>query len=129
MARPEHVIRAAQHALIRHSAELEAEITSNAPGWVHEMHRRLRKGAAEALAGLAIGVDPTKADDIRALQMRVRLYDEFVELIREIINEGINLDAQINEAEREELIDTLMQEPDGLRKAVALGLVDVPTDE
>src|SRR5262245_58183215 len=123
MARPEHVIRLAQLKLITDSAELEADITGQTRGYVHELYRRFRNRAAEAIAAMTY-CDPDKPDELRALQNRVKVFDEFVEGVRTIINEGVNTDGEINEQEREELLDVLMQEPDGLRKAIALGLVD-----
>jgi len=118
MARPEHIIRLAQQKLIRDSMELEADITGNTPSYVHEIYRRIRKIAAEAIAAMT-SCDPDKPDELRALQNHVKLYDEFVAVVRAIVNEGVSLDGQINEQEREELLDVLMQEPDGPENRVS----------
>lgn len=128
MERPDLIISIAKQRIIRDSAQLEAEITSEAPGWVHALYRKFRHGAAEAIAALALDTDPGNTEDIRALQNRVKLFESFVETVREVINEGIAYDAEVKESERQELLDTLMQEPDGLRQAVALGIVDMPED-
>jgi hypothetical protein len=117
----------AELKLIKDSAELEAEISSLAPGWFVHVYRRLRGEAAEALAALALVDREYEAKEFREFQARVRAYDIFMREVRSFINEGVNADQQMTEKERQEVLDILMdQGPDGQSVAVDLGLIDEP---
>lgn len=126
------VLRIAQLRIIKVSADLEAQIGAlqgSAP--TIAIMRRLQHRAAESLVALAFV--NTFADDgmakIRMLQNEVKRYDEFFTCMRELIHEGIALDKQFDEDERNELLDILMKQGDGERQAVAMGLIDEgPTD-
>jgi hypothetical protein len=117
----------AELKLIKDSAELEAEISSLAPGWFVHVYRRLRGKAAEALAAIALVDREHEAKEFREFQARVRAYDVFMQEVRGFINEGINADQQMTEKERQEVLDILMdQGSDGQSVAVDLGLIDEP---
>lgn len=124
MARPEHVFRIAQLKLIRDSAELEAEISTKAPGWFFTVYKRFRDAAADSITGLAF-VEPNNTGAIEALQLDIKVYDRFIEEVRAFINEGIHLDRKTTDEDRDEVLDILMaQGPEGAETAVQLGLID-----
>lgn len=129
MAAPEHLIRIAELALIRDSAELEADLSSKAPTYITTLYRRFRKRAAEAMVAKAY-VDPENAADLRALQADIKVFDVFVIETRGMLAEGINLDQKLSEQERNEITEFLLGEggDKGLAQAIALGLVDAPED-
>jgi hypothetical protein len=117
----------AELTLIKDSAELEAEISSLAPGWFVHIWRRARAEAAESLAALALVDREYEAKEFREFQARVRAYDVFMRHVRSFINEGVNADQQMTEKERQEVLDILMdQGPDGQSVAADLGLIDEP---
>lgn len=120
----DHIIRLADLKLIRDGAELEAELSTKAPGWFITIHRRMRNKAAEAIAALAANVDPSKPDDIRALQVIVRVYDEWVEQIRRFVAEGMNLQQRMTDEEHEEALEIIGQFVDREEDAIAAGIVD-----
>ncbi len=119
----------AKQRIIKASADLEVQLSEkNGGGPAIEILRRLRDRAAESLAALAT-VDAEDAKAIRMLQNEVKKYDEWVGDIRSIIAEGVSLDREMQENEREELLDVLVRDVDGEQQAVALGLIDAgPTD-
>jgi len=124
MSRPEHVIRLAKFKLIRDSAELEAEVQSKGPGWFWDIYNRMKDNAAEALAAMMV-VDADSKEKIRELQMEIKLFDRFVEHTRSLVSEGKTADQETDQAEREDVLDLLSERgEEGLREAVALGLVD-----
>jgi len=51
-------------------------------------------------------------------------YDEFVKWMRDLVQEGRELDAEMREDERAELLSVLLATDDGRREAVDLGLID-----
>jgi len=122
-----HLVRIAKLKLIKDSAELEAEISTKAPGWFMEVYGELKHRAAEALTAMAF-VDASKPDDVRALQIPIRTFDEFVVAVRAVIAKGKMYDQEITEADREETLEALLDEAGGEEKAMALGLLDPPTD-
>lgn len=79
--------------------------------------------AAEAVAGLCV-VDVNKPEDIRKLQNITARYDELVRWIKELISEGAEAERETTDKEREELLDILMETPEGEREAISLGLVE-----
>jgi DNA polymerase III alpha subunit len=117
----------ARQRIISLSAELEVQLTDrrgSAP--VVEIITRLRERAAESLAALAtvdLFSEKGRAEAV-TFQNEVKRYDEFFGEIRRIVSEGIQLDQQARETEREQTLDMLQQRPDGERIAIELGLVD-----
>lgn len=104
--RPDHVILLAKQRLIIASAELEAEIAVKGPGWFNILYERFKDRAAEALAGLAFA-DASDAEEIRALQNRIKVFDEFIDGVKAIINEGVALDMEMREAGDAEIREML----------------------
>ena len=100
------IIQLANLRLIEAHVQLERELMQKAPGWFLEIYRRLRGRAAEALAAISFA-DADKADEVRALQNRVKLFDEFLQEVRALINDGMRLAQQMSDEEREEILDYL----------------------
>jgi hypothetical protein len=97
-------------------------------GPVLEIMRRLRARAAESLEALAF-VNAYDVEKVKVLQNEVKKYDEFVEWLRDISAEGLSYDQQITAEEREDMIDILVQTPQGQREAVAMGLINLNHDD
>lgn len=115
------VLLLARHRTIKLSADLEVQLAvtkGSAPTLA--IISMLREDAAVALAALALSNDPKEIADC---QIRVRVYDAFVQKTIELINEGKALDQEISHAEREEFYDILSQTPEGQQTAIDLGLV------
>lgn len=85
--------------------------------------QKAKEEAAQAVAALCI-VDVDKPEDIRKLQNVTARYDELVRWIKELIQEGAAAERETTDAEREELLDILIETPEGEREAVALGLIE-----
>jgi hypothetical protein len=117
----------AKQKIITASASLEVELSErNGGGPTIEILRVLKARAAESLVAL-VSVnfcDPKERVKAITLQNEVKRYDEFIGCIRDIISEGRRLDAEMNEEEREELLDVLVQTEEGRAEAVALGLIN-----
>lgn len=119
------IVRLAKLRIIKASADLEVQLSErNGGGPAIEIMRRLRDRAAESLAALAI-CDAEDKGAIRTLQNEVKRYDEWVAWLREIISEGIAYDQEMNEAEREDMLDLLTATPEGQQQAVELGLLNL----
>lgn len=117
------IVRLAHLRIIKLSHDLDRQLANRrdcAP--VLEILHRLQARAAESLASLAI-CDTEDPKAIRLLQNEVKRYDEWVGWLRDIINEGVVLEKEISDAEREELLDVLTQTPEGVREAQELGLI------
>jgi DNA polymerase III alpha subunit len=117
----------ARQRIIALSAELEVQLNDrkgSAP--VVEIVNRLRERAAESLAALGtVDLFSEKGRSEAVVhQNEVKRYDEFFAEIKRIVAEGIQLDEQMRETEREAMLDMLQQRPDGERIAMELGLVD-----
>jgi hypothetical protein len=124
----DHITRLAQQRIIKISAELEAELAGvRQSGPTLEILRRLRTRAAESLSAMAfINIFEEKGKvEFLTMQNEVKRYDEFVGWLKELITEGISFDNQMTADDREEMLDILMQTPQGQRDAIELGLVDV----
>lgn len=116
------LVRLAQQRIISLSAGLEVQLSERKGGAVAiEMLRRLKDNAATSMAALVIA-DAEKPADIRTLQNEVKRYDEWIGWMKEILNEGVMYDKQFTDADREELLDLLMQSGRNA-EAIALGLV------
>jgi hypothetical protein len=116
----------ARQRIISLSAELEVQLgIKDGGGPTLEILRRLRGRAAESLAALAT-IDAEDFKAIRTLQNEVKRYDEWVAWIREIIQEGKQLDAEMETDDREEIIDLLVGsgKPEAYQTAIAMGLID-----
>lgn len=119
------IVRLAKLRIIKASADLEVQLSErNGGGPAIEIMRRLRDRAAESLAALAI-CDAEDCSAVRTLQNEVKRYDEWVAWLREIISEGIAYDQEMNEAEREDMLDLLTATPEGQQQAVELGLLNL----
>lgn len=122
------LVRLARMRIIRLSHELETQLADKHGGGVAlEILRRLKDRAAESLYALAV-CDTEDPKAIRILQNEVKRYDEWLEWLREIVQEGIAYDHEVDDDERNELIDLLTQTPDGQREAIALGLINLDMD-
>jgi len=114
--------------IITASRELDAQLSKKrgcSP--VLEILRRLRSRAAESLEALAF-INAYDSEKIKLLQNEVKRYDEWVEWLRDIVSEGLEYDQQITDSEREELLDVLVQSPEGQQEAIELGLIDLNRD-
>lgn len=122
----------AKQRYIKLSAELEVQLGNKDGGEPAVLILRiLRDRAEKSLADLVTCNlhDPADVQRAIALQNEVKRYDEWFMAIKDIINAGVQADAEINEEDREALLDVLMsQGPQGERQAIALGLVDVQHD-
>jgi hypothetical protein len=121
------IVRLATLNLIKASVEIEAEISRKVPGWFLEVYIRFRDRAAENLAALAF-VEADKIEDVRALQNRVKFFDEFVTEVRSIVNEGLTADREFSEEDRQEILDNIMNQDEGERASLeaATGQIQPP---
>lgn len=120
------IVSLAHARIIKASADLEVALSEGGRGGpAIEMLRRLRNKAAESLAGLATCNIFTKdgRELFLSLQNEVKRYDEWVADMRAIIQEGINLDAEMKEDERMELLDILSGTSEGTEELRRLGLI------
>lgn len=119
--------RIAKLRIIKASADLEVQIamrSGSAPTLL--ILRELRKRAAESLAGLAFVNlhDPKGFIEAVTLQNEVKRYDEWVVWMQELISRGKEFDQEISAEDREDLLDTLVQTPEGQQEAINLGLIE-----
>ena len=124
----DQINRLAKMRIITASRELDAQLSKKrgcSP--VLEILRRLRARAAESLEALAF-INAYDSEKIKLLQNEVKRYDEWVEWLRDIVSEGLEYDQQITDSEREELLDVLVQSPEGQQEAIELGLIDLNRD-
>lgn len=124
----DQINRLAKMRIITASRELDAQLSKKrgcSP--VLEILRRLRSRAAESLEALAF-INAYDSEKIKLLQNEVKRYDEWVEWLRDIVSEGLEYDQQITDSEREELLDVLVQSPEGQQEAIELGLIDLNRD-
>ena len=124
----DQINRLAKMRIITASRELDAQLSKKrgcSP--VLEILRRLRARAAESLEALAF-TNAYDSEKIKLLQNEVKRYDEWVEWLRDIVSEGLEYDQQITDSEREELLDVLVQSPEGQQEAIELGLIDLNRD-
>jgi hypothetical protein len=123
------VIRLAKLRIVKASADLEVQLgtkTGSAPA-IHILHC-LQDRAAESLAALAF-VDAEDARQIRTFQNEVKKYDEWVVWLRELIADGKRIAQEFDDDARNEMLDVLLETPEGQRQAIELGLVDdIPRD-
>jgi hypothetical protein len=120
----DQIVRLAKQRIVKLSIDLEIDLRTKQRGNVAiEILHRLQDRAAESLAAMAI-CDVTELRQLVALQNEVKRYDEWVVWLREIIAEGKAYDREMNEQDREEMLDFLSGTPEGQEQAVALGLVD-----
>lgn len=121
------VVRIAKQAIVKLSAELEAQLmTWPGGGPTVEIVRRMKDRVAESLAALAfVNLHTSEGfDQAITLQNEVKRYDEFFTFMQEIINEGIAYDREFTDDAREEMLDVLRATPEGEKQAIALGLID-----
>lgn len=121
------IVTLAQQRIISLSAELEASLTVRTGGNIAiELLRRLRLSAADAVAKLCV-INLNTPEGIvaaRTLQNDVQNYDEWVTWMRDLLQEGKQLDAEMKEDERADLVAILLQSDEGRREAIGLGLID-----
>lgn len=115
--------RLAKLHIIKVSMELEAEFVTKGEAPCLEILHRIQDRAAQSLMALAL-CDSEDPKQIRLLQNEVKRYDEFVQFMKEIIDEGRAADKELSHEEREELLDTLETTPEGQEQAIDLGLVN-----
>jgi hypothetical protein len=122
------IVRLAELKLIKNSADLEAEISTKAPGWFVHIYRRLRRNAAEAMASIVFTTNPTYENvEMREWTARIRAFDAFVQEVKNLIAEGMTADQNMTDAERQETLDALNdQGEDGQWAAYELGLTPEP---
>jgi hypothetical protein len=121
------IVRLARQRIIKLSADLEVELSSlRGGGPIKEIWHRWRDRAAESLAAMVFLniYDPKDRMKFVTLQNEVKRYDEIVGSLRDIISEGISYDREMTIEDREEMLDVLVQSPEGQRQAIELGLVD-----
>lgn len=126
------ILRLANQRIIKASADLEVQI-ANRNGSAPALYvlAKLKDCAAVSLAALAFLNLDDPADIIKAkvLQNEVKRYDEWFVALQSLIAEGVQLDRQQTDEDREELLDVLTQTPEGQQEAVELGLIDdIPRD-
>ncbi len=132
MSTNDPVLRLAHQRVISASAELEVQIAArdgSAP--TIAILQKLRENAADSLNKLAFADLSTRkgVEEARAMQNEVKRYDEWLAWMKEFVNEGIALDEQMKEEERDELLDYLVQTEEGRQEALALGIVaEAPRD-
>ncbi len=131
MANTDPIARIAKQRIISLSAELEVQLGDRKGGAVAiEMLRRLHDRATESLKLLAFVDLHTPKGRVEAvtLQNEVKRYDEWVAWMTEIVQEGQAYDKEFSQEDRDELLDFLVQTPEGQQEAAQLGLV-VPAQD
>jgi hypothetical protein len=129
MQRNDPLMLLARQRIIKLSIDLEVQLAEKRGGApAIEIVNRLRERAAESLMALVTVnlLDPAEIPKAVTLQNEVKRYDEWFGAIREIIQEGIQEDANLRDAEREEMLDYLSDRADGEEVARELGLIDSP---
>lgn len=126
------IVRLAQLRIIKASADLEVQLaTKNGSAPAIAILLRLRERAAESLAAIVfLNIhDPLDLIKFITLQNEVKRYDEWVGWLRELIADGKRIDQEFDDEAREEMLDVLLDSPEGQRQAVELGLIDeLPRD-
>jgi hypothetical protein len=121
------VQRLAKLRIIKASADLDVQFSvKRADRPSIEILRLLRDAAATSLAAMVFLNldDPADLIKCKVMQNEVKRYDEWVGWLRQIVNEGRELDRQMSDDERNEMLDILMSTGEGQEEAIALGLVD-----
>jgi hypothetical protein len=123
------IVRLARQRIVKACMDLEVQISSvKGGGPCVEILRVLQERSAESLAALAI-VDAEDPKAIRTLQNEVKRYDEWFGAIRDIISQAKIYEAEFTEDDRNELLDLLIETPEGQQQAIDMGLVDeIPRD-
>lgn len=118
------IFRLAKLRAIRDCQEIENQLSGvhGARPVVTILHKA-KMLAAEAMTALA-AADAEEPKIIRALQNKILLYDELCNFVKEIIAAGMEYDREITVEDREELLDSLWDSPEGEREAIELGLID-----
>ncbi|MET4187611.1 hypothetical protein ABIB86_000440 [Bradyrhizobium sp. JR1.7] len=106
---------------IERSAELQVQLDKSAG--LRPMVTILSKAREQAALAMnsLVYADPADVTLIRGYQNEVRRYDDLVAWCQEIINEGIEADRRIDEAERIEFSNLLLS-PEVAEEARALGV-------
>jgi hypothetical protein len=121
------ILRLAQKRIIKASIDLEVQLSTmqgSAPAI--EMLRRARDEAADSLTKMVFLNldDPGDLIKMRVMQNEVKRYDELVGWMSTIIAEGKMLDVEMQESERDEMLDILTETAEGQQEAIDSGLVD-----
>jgi hypothetical protein len=113
-----------QQRLAEMSMEIEAQLkATQGAGPIMLMLGLAREEAALALADLA-STDAEDAKAIRALQNVICRYADMIRWLRDIGTSGQEAYRELNDKERNELIEMLTKSSDGEEQAISLGLVD-----
>jgi hypothetical protein len=126
------IVRLAQLRIIKLSADLEVQLAGKPGASIAiEILTRFRMDAAVSLSGMAFLNLDDPADFIKAkvLQNEVKRYDELFASMLKIVIEGKQYDAAMETEAREEMLDALSQTNDGVKEAIALGLIEPQSDD
>lgn len=127
MSNDDPIIRFAKLRMVRHWHSLETALRKRDGGDIAlEILYRLYDRMAESLGAICFlnVYDPKDQLKYVALSNEIKRYDEWLNAMRDIVLEGRAYDREIGDAEREDLLDLLMQTPEGQREAIDLGLID-----
>jgi hypothetical protein len=120
----------ARQRFILASADIEAQLNVLQGGQPIVVMLMLARGdAAAALTELAMLEEPD-VEKVRALQFRIQQYDKIVHWLRTIMKAGLEFDREINQEDRDEMLDLLsvnaegQPDPSGLQDAIDLGIVE-----
>lgn len=119
------ILRLAQQRIVSASADIEVQLISkNGCRPVLLVLLKARNEAAIALARLADLPEGATIEEVRTLQHEVKRYADILEWFRDVVREGISLDREISNEDREEMVELLTQTPEGQEEAIELGLVE-----
>jgi hypothetical protein len=116
------LMRAACQRAVVLSADIECQFTEQsgrAP--VLALLALAQKRAASAIVGLAV-VDPEDPKGIRALQNDIVCFDRIVEWLKEIVRDGFDAGALLDQDDRQDLADAIGLTPDEAEDALSHGL-------
>lgn len=108
MTPPDPIGRIAELRLLENYADLMVQLekgTGTRP-ILHLLHKA-RKRAIEANIQLVL-TDPAEPAAIRRLQAEILLYDDMISACKEIVADGKDAQAIINDSERQEIQDVIM---------------------
>lgn len=113
--------RLADQRSIALSADLEIQLDKQAG--LRPMVAILKKARDQAALAMnsLVYADPSNTDLIRGYQNEVRRYDDLVAWCQEIVNEGIEADRRLDEADRIEFSNLLLS-PEVAAESAALGV-------
>lgn len=116
--------------MISDSAEIEVQFRKDIRGGrpVVTMLQKAREEAASSLVAL-VDANPDEPKEIRHHQNNVNRFRDLVRWLRQIVADGAEADKELDDQDREALIEYLVGSPEGQEEALGLGLVvDAPRD-